>query len=48
MPDEEGNNDASPQPAKDGSDKKEPIPDFGTPLKTPKSDNVVEKNDEDD
>lgn len=43
MPDEEDNKDASPEPSKDTKAPKEPVPDFGTPLKAAKPDNVVEK-----
>ena len=45
MPDEEDNkDDLSPEPPKDTkAEEDDPVPDFGTPLKATKSDNVVEK-----
>ena len=55
MPDDEDKKDASPEPPKEvkvedkvEKEEKDPLPDFGTPLKAPKPDNVVEKNGEDD
>lgn len=48
MPDEEDNKEVSPEPTKENNDLKDPVPDFGTPLKAPKDDNVVEKKEVDD
>lgn len=43
MPDEEDNKDASPEPVKDTNAPEDPMPDFGTPLKAGKTEQVVEK-----